>query len=265
MLKESHARELAKVSIDQRDQVIREAAQNGEAMTARSIKVAAAKRDLEDHQQMYLLDSITKIHRCGGKDLADVILLHEVQISTQEIYRLCYRPEADLAAIAPQILAAGCFPLPKDQSLKEDINFEDNPNPFDELSSTSVLAESEESARQRSQTAREAVDKIGNIYGLGLKQALTTGPLESIIDADVITWSQRSDQDIKRIGSLVVKHWTVKDAIRSVDNAIDTKRTVEELINCCIQAKGKFAFEIGHFQFTVINDDLLTESAKLGK
>jgi hypothetical protein len=76
----------------------------------RESRLAAAKQALEDKNQVFMKDSINEIRRHGGNELADAILLHEVQVSVEQIYQLARR-RAELAALAPQILAANRFPL----------------------------------------------------------------------------------------------------------------------------------------------------------
>lgn len=246
--------ELVKTPSDQRTAATSGASQD-QTTTERSTRLAQEKLK----KQPFLNSAYTRIQRVGGVELYEAILLREVQISVEGIYHLEKLPEYDLKNLAPQILAAGCFPLPKDQPLKEDITFEDDADAVGESSSTSAPTENEEVAQQRSPAAMASVDKIDNICcGLGLRDGLTTGRLAIIIDTDVIKWSLESHENIEGIASLVVKGWTFKEAFGFVNKVIDGKTRAEQLINYCVQAKGSFVTKISNFEFTVVNNDLLT-------
>jgi hypothetical protein len=107
---ERQTRELAKAPADQRQAIMREATQDGTVKpTARAIKLAAAKRELE--KGTFLRDSINQIRRHCGDKLADAILLQEIDISTEQIYTLAKQAPVDLAALVPRILEAKRFPL----------------------------------------------------------------------------------------------------------------------------------------------------------
>jgi hypothetical protein len=112
---ERQARELVKVPSEERAAVMHKATKGGTVeSTSRSIRLAAAKRELQDHNQTWMRDSISLIRRHGSDELADAILVQEVKISVEEIHKLANlakQARPDLATLAPQIVAAGRFPL----------------------------------------------------------------------------------------------------------------------------------------------------------
>jgi hypothetical protein len=107
---EAQARELAKAPEDQRQAIMREVTQDGTVEpTARSIKLAVAKQNLQNNTQ--LRDAINQIARHGGEELFEEILLGEITISTTQIYALAKHSPEDIAALGPRILEAKRFPL----------------------------------------------------------------------------------------------------------------------------------------------------------
>ena len=252
---ERQTRELAKAPPDQRPGIMREATQDGTVkLTARAIKLAAAKRELE--RNTFLRDAINQIRRHGSEKLADAILLQEVKIDTPEIYKLGKQAPTDLIALAPKILKAKRFPFSDPETSVATPHGSRPEAPESNQDKESAGADPQ---RERSDEELQAIERIVRLCSRSNPEgeASYRRALSKVQFEDLLDWNREPDENIPRVMRLIHGDFKkgLRQALRIVRDPIDDQTRLGQLENLCNSSNGSFQCAHGNFYNSIIRFD----------
>lgn len=96
-----------------------------------------------------------------------------------------------------------------------------------------------------------AMKNIGRILGANVEKAIVIGSIE-MKKAEAIVLGAMTAEQMKEMEPLIVGlHWSVSRAAKFLAAAPDEKTTVEQLINYCISAGGKYDATINGFDISI--------------
>lgn len=93
-----------------------------------------------------------------------------------------------------------------------------------------------------------AIARIAKLIGKDEAVAVQEGGAAVISAKEAIVWAKLPDDKMREVGRLVIgQHWTPSRALRLIDNMVDEKTRIEDIIGLCIAANGTWEATIcGH-------------------